>query len=156
MTMDIYANPDFRINIKRRAIVRAVLVVILLFLLVSVMYGLLGWTLTVAVPENVTAVTLQRTGEVMHPLDVTLTDPADVEVFTEYLSGIGKLREAHISKNMWSSGAPFVITLHTADGSQMEYQIKNGMLQMEGSRWFWFPGYEELQSLILAYRPSNP
>ena len=154
--METYLNPDFRINVKRRAIVRAVLVVILLFLLVSVMYGLLGWTLTVAVPENVTAVTLQRTGEVMHPLDVTLTDPADVAVFTEYLSGIGKLREAHISKNMWSSGAPFVITLHTADGSQMEYQIKNGMLQMEGSRWFWFPGYEELQSLILAYRPSNP
>ena len=26
----------------------------------------------------------------------------------------------------------------------------------EGSRWFWFPGYEELQALILAYRPSNP
>ena len=154
--MDTYMNPDCCINVKRRAVIRAVLVVILLFLLVSVMYGLLGWTLTVAVPENVTAVTLQRTGEVMHPLDVTLTDPADVAVFTEYLSGIGKLREAHISKNMWSSGAPFVITLHTADGSQMEYQIKNGMLQMEGSRWFWFPGYEELQALILAYRPSNP
>ena len=154
--MDTYMNPDCCINVKRRAVIRAVLVVILLFLLVSVMYGLLGWTLTVAVPENVTAVTLQLTGEVMHPLDVTLTDPADVAVFTEYLSGIGKLREAHISKNMWSSGAPYVITLHTADGSQMEYQIKNGMLQMEGSRWFWFPGYEELQALILAYRPSNP
>ena len=154
--MDTYMNPDFRINIKRQAIVRAVLVVILLFLLVSVMYGLLGWTLTVAVPENVTAVTLQRTGEVMHPLDVTLTDPADVAVFTEYLSGIGKLREAQDSKYFWSSGSPYVITLHTADGSQMEYQIKNGMLQMEGSRWFWFSGYEELQALILAYRPSNP
>ena len=154
--MDTYMNPDFAINIKRRAIVRAVLVVILLFLLVSVMYGLLGWTLTVAVPENVTAVTLQRTGEVMHPLDVTLTDPADVAVFTGYLSGIGKLREAQDSKYFWSSGSPYVITLHTADGSQMEYQIKNGMLQMEGSRWFWFPGYEELQALILAYRPSNP
>ena len=154
--MDTYMNPDCCINVKRQAIVRAVLVVILLFLLVSVMYGLLGWTLTVAVPENVTAVTLQRTGEVMHPLDVTLTDPADVAVFTEYLSGIGKLREAQDSKYFWSSGSPYVITLHTADGSQMEYQIKNGMLQMEGSRWFWFPGYEELQSLILAYRPSNP
>ena len=154
--MDTYMNPDCCINVKRQAIVRAVLVVILLFLLVSVMYGLLGWTLTVAVPENVTAVTLQRTGEVMHPLDVTLTDPADVAVFTEYLSGIGKLREAQDSKYFWSSGSPYVITLHTADGSQMEYQIKNGMLQMEGSRWFWFPGYEELQALILAYRPSNP
>ena len=43
-----------------------------------------------------------------------------------------------------------------AGGSQMEYQIKNGMLQMEDSPWFWFPGYEELQALILAYQPSNP
>ena len=154
--MAIYTAPDFGFNIKRRVIVRAVLVVLLIFLLISVMYGLLGWTLTVAVPENVTAVTLQRTGEVMHPLDVTLTDPADVAMFTEYLSGIGKLREAQDSKYFWSSGSPYVITLHAADGSQMEYQIKNGMLQMEGSRWFWFPGYEELQALILAYQPSNP
>ena len=154
--MAIYTAPDFGFNIKRRVIVRAVLVVLLIFLLISAMYGLLGWTLTVAVPENVTAVTLQRTGEVMHPLDVTLTDPADVAMFTEYLSGIGKLREAQDSKYFWSSGSPYVITLHAADGSQMEYQIKNGMLRMEGSRWFWFPGYEELQALILAYRPSNP
>ncbi len=155
--METYLNPDFRINVKRRAIVRAVLVVILLFLLVSVMYGLLGWTLTVAVPENVTAVTLQRTGEVMHPLDVTLTDPADVAVFTGYLSGIGKLREAHISKNMWSSGAPFVITLHTADGSRTEYVVKDDLLMMEDSPWFWFPGYFELRDLILSYQPAaNP
>ena len=82
--------------------------------------------------------------------------PEDVAVFTQHLSGIGKLRDAHQSKYVWSSGAPYTITLHTADGSQMEYQIKDGMLQMEGSRWFWFPGYEELQDLILAYRPSNP
>ena len=154
--MAIYTAPDFGFNIKRRVIVRAVLVVLLIFLLISAMYGLLGWTLTVAVPENVTAVTLQRTGEVMHPLDVTLTDPADVAMFTEYLSGIGKLREAQDSKYFWSSGSPYVITLHAADGSQMEYQIKNGMLQMEDSPWFWFPGYEELQALILAYQPSNP
>ena len=155
--METYLNPDFRINVKRRAIVRAVLVVILLFLLVSVMYGLLGWTLTVAVPENVTAVTLQRTGEVMHPLDVTLTDPADVAVFTGYLSGIGKLREAHISKNMWSSGAPFVITLHAADGSRTEYVVKDDLLMMEDSPWFWFPGYFELRDLILSYQPAaNP
>ena len=154
--MAIYTAPDFGFNIKRRVIVRAVLVVLLIFLLISAMYGLLGWTLTVAVPENVTAVTLQRTGEVMHPLDVTLTDPADVAVFTEYLSGIGKLREAQDSKYFWSSGSPYVITLHAADGSQMDYQIKNGMLQMEDSPWFWFPGYEELQALILAYQPSNP
>ena len=154
--MDNYAGSDLSINIKRRVISRAISVVVLIFLLISAMYGLLGWTLTVAVPENVTAVTLQRTGEVMHPLDVTLTDPADVAMFTEYLSGIGKLREAQDSKYFWSSGSPYVITLHAADGSQMEYQIKNGMLQMEGSPWFWFPGYEELQALILAYQPSNP
>lgn len=154
--MDNYVNPDFRINIKRRAVIRAILVVVLLFLLVSAMYGLLGWSLTVAVPQNVTSVNIQRTGEVVHPTDFTLTDPEDVMIFTEYLSGIGKLREAKQSKYVWSSGAPYVITLHTADGSRMEYQIKNGMLQMEGSRWFWFPGYEELQDLILAYRPSNP
>ena len=154
--MDNYAGSDLSINIKRRVISRAISVVVLIFLLISAMYGLLGWTLTVAVPENVTAVTLQRTGEVMHPLDVTLTDPADVAMFTEYLSGIGKLREAQDSKYFWSSGSPYVITLHAADGSQMEYQIKNGMLQMEDSPWFWFPGYEELQALILAYRPSNP
>lgn len=154
--MDIYANPDFRINIKRRAVIRAIMVMVLLFLLISAMYGLLGWTLTVAVPPNVIAVNIQRTGEVVHPTDFTLRAPEDVAVFTEYLSGIGKLREAQDSKYFWSSGSPYVITLHTADGSQMEYQIKNGMLQMEGSRWFWFPGYEELQALILAYRPSNP
>ena len=98
----------------------------------------------------------EHDGEVVHPTDFTLRAPEDVAVFTEYLSGIGKLRDAHQSKYVWSSGAPYTITLHTADGSQMEYQIKDGMLQMEGSRWFWFPGYEELQALILAYRPSNP
>ena len=154
--MDIYANPDFRINIKRRAVMRALAMVMLVFLAVGVANAMFGWTLTVAVPENVTAVTIQRTGEVVHPTDFTLRAPEDVAVFTEYLSGIGKLREAQDSKYLWSSGSPYVITLHTADGSQMEYQIKNGMLQMEGSRWFWFPGYEELQALILAYRPSNP
>ena len=154
--MENYAGSDLSINIKRRVISRAISVVVLIFLLISAMYGLLGWTLTVAVPENVTAVTIQRTGEVVHPTDFTLHAPEDVAVFTEYLSGIGKLREAQDSKYLWSSGSPYVITLHTADGSQMEYQIKNGMLQMEGSRWFWFPGYEELQALILAYRPSNP
>ena len=154
--MDIYANPDFRINIKRRAVIRAIMVMVLLFLLISAMYGLLGWTLTVAVPENVIAVNIQRTGEVVHPTDFTLRAPEDVAVFTEYLSGIGKLREAKLGKTMWSSGTPYVITLSTADGSRMEYQIHDNMLQMEGSRWFWFPGYEELQALILAYRPSNP
>ena len=154
--MDNYAGSDLSINIKRRVISRAISVVLLIFLLISAMYGLLGWTLTVAVPENVTAVTIQRDGEVVHPTDFTLRAPEDVAVFTEYLSGIGKLREAQDSKYFWSSGSPYVITLHTADGSQMEYQIKNGMLQLEGSRWFWFPGYEELQALILAYRPSNP
>ena len=154
--MAIYTAPDFGFNIKRRVIVRAVLVVLLIFLLISAMYGLLGWSLTVAVPPNVIAVNIQRTGEVVHPTDFTLHAPEDVAVFTEYLSGIGKLREAQDSKYLWSSGSPYVITLHTADGSQMEYQIKNGMLRMEGSRWFWFPGYEELQALILAYRPSNP
>ena len=40
MTMDIYANPDFRINIKRRAVIRAIMVMVLLFLLISAMYGL--------------------------------------------------------------------------------------------------------------------
>ena len=66
-------------------------------------------------------------------------------------------KSAIISKYFWSSGSPYVITLHTADGSQMEYQIKNGMLQMEGSRWFWFPGYFELRDLILSYQPAaNP
>ena len=154
--MDHYANPDFGINIKRRAVMRALAMVMLVFLAVGVANAMFGWTLTVAVPENVTAVTIQRTGEVVHPTDFTLRAPEDVAVFTEYLSGIGKLREAQDSKYLWSSGSPYVITLHTADGSQMEYQIKNGMLQMEGSRWFWFPGYEELQALILAYRPSNP
>ena len=154
--MDNYAGSDLSINIKRRVISRAISVVLLIFLLISAMYGLLGWTLTVAVPQNVIAVNIQRTGEVVHPTDFTLRAPEDVAVFTEYLSGIGKLREAQDSKYLWSSGSPYVITLHTADGSQMEYQIKNGMLQMEGSRWFWFPGYEELQALILAYRPSNP
>ena len=154
--MDHYANPDFGINIKRRAVMRALAMVMLVFLAVGVANAMFGWTLTVAVPENVTAVTIQRTGEVVHPTDFTLRAPEDVAVFTEYLSGIGKLREAQDSKYFWSSGSPYVITLHTADGSQMEYQIKNGMLQMEGSRWFWFPGYEELQALILAYRPSNP
>ena len=154
--MDNYAGSDLSINIKRRVISRAISVVLLIFLLISAMYGLLGWSLTVAVPQNVIAVNIQRTGEVVHPTDFTLRAPEDVAVFTEYLSGIGKLREAQDSKYFWSSGSPYVITLHTADGSQMEYQIKNGMLQMEGSRWFWFPGYEELQALILAYRPSNP
>ena len=130
---------------------------VLLFLLVGVTQGLFGWTLTIGVPENVTAVTLQRTGEVMHPLDVTLTAPEDVAAFTGYLSGIGKLREAHISKNMWSSGAPFVITLHTADGSRTEYVVKDDLLMMEDSPWFWFPGYFELRDLILSYQPAaNP
>ena len=128
--MDIYANPDFRINIKRRAVMRALAMVMLVFLAVGVANAMFGWTLTVAVPENVTAVTIQRTGEVVHPTDFTLRAPEDVAVFTEYLSGIGKLREAQDSKYLWSSGSPYVITLHTADGSQMEYQIKNGMLQM--------------------------
>jgi len=154
--MDNYVYPNFGINIKRRAVIRAIMVVVLLFLLISAMYGLLGWSLTVAVPQNVIAVNIQRIGEVVTPTDFTLRTPEDVAVFTEYLSGIGKLREAQDNKYFWSSGAPYVITLHTADGSQTEYQIKNGMLQMEGSRWFWFPGYEELQALILAYRPSNP
>ncbi|MBR6574690.1 MAG: hypothetical protein IKK61_06835 [Clostridia bacterium] len=154
--MEQYLNPDFGVNIKRRAVLRAVTAAVLLFLLVSAMYGMLGWTLTVAVPENVTAVHIQRIGEVVRETDFTLTQPEDVAVFTQHLSGIGKLRDAHQSKYVWSSGAPYTITLHTADGSQMEYQIKDGMLQMEGSRWFWFPGYEELQDLILAYRPSNP
>ncbi|MBQ2383375.1 MAG: hypothetical protein II290_04985, partial [Oscillospiraceae bacterium] len=113
-------------------------------------------TLTVAVPQNVIAVNIQRTGEVVHPTNFTLTESEDIAVFTEYLSGIGKLREAKLGKTMWSSGTPYVITLSTADGSRMEYQIHDNMLQMEGSRWFWFPGYEELQALILAYRPSNP
>ena len=139
--MDTYLNPDFGINIKRRAIVRGVLVVVLIFLLISIMYGALGAALTVAVPENVTAVTLQHTGEVMHPLDVTLTDPEDVAAFTDHLSGIGKLRQAHLSKYTWTSGMPYVITLHTAAGTQTVYRIHNmGILQMEDSPWFWFPG----------------
>ena len=154
--MDHYANPDFGINIKRRAVMRALAMVMLVFLAVGVANAMFGWTLTVAVPENVTAVTIQRTGEVVHPTNFTLTESEDIAVFTEYLSGIGKLREAKLGKTMWSSGTPYVITLSTADGSRMEYQIHDNMLQMEGSRWFWFPGYEELQALILAYRPSNP
>ena len=154
--MDHYANPDFGINIKRRAVMRALAMVMLVFLAVGVANAMFGWTLTVAVPENVTAVTIQRDGEVVHPTNFTLTESEDVAVFTEYLSGIGKLREAKLGKTMWSSGTPYVITLSTADGSRMEYQIHDNMLQMEGSRWFWFPGYEELQALILAYRPSNP
>ena len=153
--MDHYANPDFGINIKRRAVMRALAMVMLVFLAVGVANAMFGWTLTVAVPENVTAVTIQRDGEVVHPTNFTLTESEDVAVFTEYLSGIGKLREAKLGKTMWSSGTPYVITLSTADGSRMEYQIHDNMLQMEGSRWFWFPGYEELQALILAYRPSN-
>ena len=58
---------------------------------------------------------------------------------------------------MWSSGAPFVITLHTADGSWTEYVVKDDLLMMEYSPWFWFPGYFELRDLILSYQPAaNP
>lgn len=154
--MDTCMNPDFGINIKRRAIVRGVLVVVLLFLLISIMYGALGAALTVAVPENVTAVTLRHEGEVIHPLDVTLTDPADVTAFTDHLSGIGKLRQAHLSKYMWTSGAPYVIILHSAEGSQTVYRIHNmGILQMEDSPWFWFPGYSGLKDLILTYQAAQ-
>lgn len=152
--MDAYMNPDFAINIKRRAIVRAVLVVVLVFLLVSTMYNALGAELTVAVPKNVTAVTLQRTGELLHQLDMTLTEPEDVHSFCSYFSQIGKLHQAHLSDRMWTSGPPYVITFHTADGLDMTYTIhstQDGVLKLEDSSWFAFPGYSALTDLIQTY-----
>ena len=158
--METYWNPDFRINVKRRAISRAILAVVLLFLAVSVANGLFGWSLTVTVPENVTAVTLQSfTSSDYNLLDWerTLTEPEDIAVFTDYFSGIGKLREAHRNPALWSSGPSFVITMCADDGTVADYSISSlDTLRQSGSREFSFSGYSEVMSLVHSFKPANP
>lgn len=149
--------PDPPAAIKRRAVIRAVLVPVLLFLFLGVIYQFFGAALTVAVPEKVTAVTLQQTGEVLHPLDVTLTAPEDVQVFCSYFPRVGKLPEAHLNDRSWVSGAPYVITFHTENGPDMTYTVhgtENGILKLEDSSWFLFPGYSQLAELIQSYQPA--
>ena len=155
--MDDHRYPPFAVNVRRRALFRVALVLVLLFLFLSVIYQFLGAALTVAVPEKVTAVTLQRTGEVLHPLDVTLTAPEDVQVFCNYFSRVGRLPQAHLNDRVWVSGAPYVITFHTENGPDMTYTIhgtEDGILKLEDSPWFLFPGYAQLAELIQSYQPA--
>lgn len=158
--METYWNPDFRINVKRRAIFRAIAAVVLLFLAVGVANGLFGWSLTVTVPKNVTEIMLQTFSSSDGDLllwEHTLTEPEDIAVFTDYFSGIGKLREANLSPALWSSAPRFVITMRNDEGVVADYVVNSlGTLRQSGSQEFSFSGYSEVVSLVHSFKPATP
>ena len=152
--MDNYVYPNFGINVKRRAFVRGITVFFLLFAAISILYGVWGSTLTVKVPEDLTAVRLS--GDLNGPFEHTVTDPEEVAAFARVLSGIGPLPKARPGREIYYGHRTIDITLMDGTGGELTYTFNDrGTLRVEGSAEYEFLYGRELEKLIWASIPDD-
>ena len=153
--MDNYLYPHFAINIKRRALFRGIMLVILFVAAISILYGVWGPTLTPAVPDDLAAVRLSG-GRGSKSWEYTVTDPKEVATFARVISDIGPLPKARPSGETYFGTRTFFITLIDSAGGELTYTLyTGGSLRVEDSREFEFLYNDELKNLIFSTVPED-
>ena len=151
--MDLYLNPDFAINIKRRALFRGITLVVLVVAAISILYGVWGPTLTPAVPDDLTAVRLDA-----DTWQRTITDPQALVAFTEIFSSIGPLPKARPNGEIYFGYTTVFITLVDSTGGEVTYAFSTGgSLRAEDSAEFEFRNnsYQALEDWIHTQFPEG-
>jgi len=153
--MDTYMNPDFAINIKRRALFRGITLVVLVVAAISILYGVWGPTLTPAVPDDLTAVRLSG-GKGSTSWEYTVTDPKEVAAFARVISHIGPLPKARPDYFVHFGTRTIFITLIDSAGGELTYTFHTGgSLRVEDSQEFEFLYNDELERLIFSTVPDD-